>query len=227
MPIHALAARVLACPRSRGLILCTRDGRPLEDDLDPVQDGLQRRRARTVPAEARRTGSFACSTRDRGPAEFPRVWRAAELAGMRAAWRWWLPLGSHPKGICVCRVPGRSMGGPPARWIGRRRRIAKGRKSVTFLEEVLGAIDLAYRDHGRLIYEMCPPWTVHVFRPHILRGLPDASTIEWLSYIGDRRDAIPYAGRLLHCESPAASESRTSRLSTTPAAIALPSLHRE
>ena len=45
-------------------------------------------------------------------------------------------------------------GGPPARWIGRRRRIAKGRKSVTFLEEVLGAIDLAYRDHGRLIYEM-------------------------------------------------------------------------
>ena len=30
----------------------------------------------------------------------------------------------------------------------------EGRKSVTFLEEVLGAIDLAYRDHGRLIYEM-------------------------------------------------------------------------
>jgi hypothetical protein len=74
------------------------------------------------------------------------------------------------------------------------------RNPIAFLEEVFGAIDPAYRDHSRLIYEMFRHGTAHVFKPHQLRNPSDSSTIEWVSYVGGRRDTIPYDERLLQVD---------------------------
>ncbi len=92
-------------------------------------------------------------------------------------------------GALYCGYAGRAGGG--------HRPIATSRKAVAFITEVLGGVDGAYRQHGRLAYEMFRHGTIHVYRPHLLRRR-DGATIEFVSYKGPRSNApILYESRPL------------------------------
>lgn len=84
-------------------------------------------------------------------------------------------------------------------YAGARRRtirqIATSQKAEQFIEDVLGSIDISYRNNGKLLYRMYRHGTVHLYRPNILKRR-DNRILVWVSYKGDRIDRIPYENRI-------------------------------
>lgn len=56
----------------------------------------------------------------------------------------------------------------------------------TYLDEILGEIDVGYRDHRTLLYQMYRHGTVHAYMPKTLENSSDGRIIGWLPYRGAR-----------------------------------------
>lgn len=82
---------------------------------------------------------------------------------------------------------------------GTIRQIATSQKAEQFIEDVLGNIDIAYRNNGKLLYRMYRHGTVHLYRPNILKR-NDNRIIIWVSYKGNRVDRIPYDNRVIDAQ---------------------------
>jgi len=68
------------------------------------------------------------------------------------------------------------------------KKIATPKKSISFIEDILGTIDSMYRENGKYLYTMYRNGLVHLYQPRTIK-LQNDRVLKWAAYKGARERA--------------------------------------